>query len=125
MDVDGMKVNDNMVNKLSLQEHELWKIVPSESDSSLADCDCEILCYVGARFSDCQHATLALIGEQQSLTPTTCIDERKQLLRARWSQAPFKTPNKPFYVHVEELVLLVKRFHDNAKYWFLRAQGSL
>ena len=76
MDVDGMKVNDNMVNKLSLQEHELWKIVPSESDSSLADCDCEILCYVGARFSDCQHTTLALIGEQQSLTPTTCIEER-------------------------------------------------
>ena len=55
----------------------LWKIVPSESDSSLADCDCEILCYVGARFSDCQHTTLALIGGQQSLTPTTCIEERK------------------------------------------------
>ena len=80
MDADGMKVN--MLNKLTFQEHELREIVPSESDRFLADCDREILCYIGARFSDCQRVTLAFIGEQQSLTPTTCREEkRKKILR--------------------------------------------
>ena len=75
-----MKVN--ILNKLTFQEHELREIVPSESDRFLADCDREILCYIGARFSDCQRVILAFIGEQQSLTPTTCREEkRKKILK--------------------------------------------
>lgn len=77
MDADGMKVN--ILNKLTFQEHELHDIVPSESDRFLADCDCEILCDVGARFSDCQRVTLSFIGEQQSLALTTCREEKKIL----------------------------------------------
>lgn len=70
-----MKVN--ILNKLTFQEHELHDIVPSESDRFLADCDCEILCDVGARFSDRQRVTLAFIGEQQSLAPITCREGKK------------------------------------------------